>query len=127
MFRFIRVRMIPKTHFTWRGRCYKARFLTQYLIYVYLIFRFFTLLGSYIIFGMAFQYASGKRGKRMFPNHDFWCVAIPGLCKVGQNKHFEISYELGRFKRACAKCADSHYPAPAQSLIWTFALHSCIL
>ena len=34
------------------------------------------------MFGALFQFTSGKRGKRMFPNHDFWCVAVPGICKV---------------------------------------------
>ena len=44
--------------------------------------RFFSLIGSYLLFGALFQFTSGKRGKRMFPNHDFWCVAVPGICKV---------------------------------------------
>lgn len=47
---------------------------------------FFTLIGSYLLFGTLFQFASGKRGIRMFPNHDFWCMTVPGLCKRSGEK-----------------------------------------
>lgn len=60
-----------KTHFSW---------LSSFEIPI--SSRFFTLIGAYLVFGTLFQYSIGKRGKRMFPNHDFWCITIPGLCKV---------------------------------------------
>ncbi|XP_053374100.1 uncharacterized protein LOC123531016 [Mercenaria mercenaria] len=41
----------------------------------------FSLIGAYIIFGVMFQaFIKKETGKRLCPNHEFWCK-IPELCK----------------------------------------------